>query len=113
MTRKNKPKKIQKKTLRKTTKDTEKIKDLAKKKKIVFAETARVEYLRLFVDEVLDAIKEVCGIDPAFVSDESAVWDFTRGDEDEARKIGVALEVSVSEDDYIVDVAQRIKDDRG
>lgn len=100
-------------THKKTTKDMEKIKGLAKKKKIVFADTTRVEYLSLFVDEVLEAIQGVCGIDGAFVSDESMIWDFTRGDEDEARKIGVALEVSVSEDDYIVDVAQRIKDDRG
>lgn len=82
----------------------------------MYGSAERVEYLKFFVDEVLEAIQYACGIgDIAFVCDESQIGDFTcfRGGEDTARKIAEALEVAVSEDDYIVEVARRIKDLRG
>jgi hypothetical protein len=83
-----------------------------KKKKIEFASDDRVGYLQTWVDQVMEVVCRISGINMvAFVSDESMIGDFT--DEGDDQKISKELEVEASDTDYIVDVAQRLKNKFG
>lgn len=75
------------------------------KKKIVFASQEEIRELRPWIDEVLKAI----GHPEAWVSDKSMVCDFFL-EEDELREVVVKLLVPVEDDDYLIDVARRLRD---
>lgn len=95
---------------KKTAKKSRTAKNPFKGKKIVFATDKRVRELGKFCDEVLRAICKVSGLSSgAWISDESCVGDFPI-DEKNIQQLRDRLSVSVEVDDYIVDVAQRIKD---
>jgi hypothetical protein len=83
----------------------EEIQGMVRDKKIVFAPQDKIRDLRPWVQEVLKAI----GYPTAWVSNESCIGDFGP-DEEELAKIGEALGFPVKGRDYIVDVAQRLKD---
>lgn len=83
-----------------------------KKKKIELASETRVGYLQTWVDQVIEAVCKATGIETVcFVSDESMIGDFT--DEGDAQKISKELEIEVSDTDFVVDVAQRLKNKLG
>lgn len=112
---------------------------MKKKSKIVWASAVAVDALQPFVDEVLSSIAEHTGqpgVKSAFISDESAVYDFLAREDtgrtephpfDKARtvkivttdipanheivdKIAAELEVSVGLYDHIYEVAIRLRD---
>jgi hypothetical protein len=83
----------------------EEIQGLVRGKKIVFAPQDKIRDLRPWVEQVLKAI----GHPEAWVSNQSCVGDFGPDDEEMAQ-IQEALGIPVKGGDYIVDVAQRLKE---
>lgn len=83
-----------------------------KKKKIEFAPDDRIGYLKMWVDQVMEVVCKVSGIEAVFfISDESKIGDFTDAGND--KEISRELEIPVSDTDYVVDVAQRLKNTFG
>ena len=79
-----------------------------KGKKIVFASGKRVNELDNYVRLVLQAINDICGAGVgAWVSDRSCIGDFPI--EKDIQKLRDILKMPVEVNDYIVDVAQRLK----
>lgn len=72
---------------------------------IEFASTVLVETLESYVELVLDALKNP----EAFVTDLSTIGDFGL-DDDERSAASAMLEVTLSDTDYIYEVAQRLRD---
>lgn len=67
-------------------------------------------FLQEFVDKVMAAVNEVGCIHVGVTEDESKISDFLyKGELDELRR---SLKVPVSFNDYVVDVAQRLKDQK-
>lgn len=75
---------------------------------VEFSPTDEVEDLSEWVNKVLDAISDVWGIEPLFVSDRTAVADFTPTGE-AVSALGKKLGVLVHRNDYLIDVAKRLK----
>jgi hydroxymethylpyrimidine pyrophosphatase-like HAD family hydrolase len=95
---------------KKITRKAKAVKNLFKGKKIVFASGKRVSDLDKFVGQVLQAINDICGAGVgAWVSDESCISDFPIS-KTNIKKLQDILMVPVEVNDYIVDVAQRLKD---
>lgn len=82
------------------------------KMKIVCAPQDKVSDLEYWVNRIL----EVVGHPEALVTDESSLWDFfpfnEEADENKVRAIQNKLGVNVSLSDYLVDIAQRMRDSR-
>jgi hypothetical protein len=76
---------------------------------IEFASTESVEYLSTFTDMVMEQIYHITGIEDAWISDESSVWDFMETDADVAA-LAKALGVRIDRRDTIVEVAKRVRD---
>lgn len=74
------------------------------KKKIVLAPANKVGELRDEVRKVINAM----GIESFLVTDESTIWDFDM-DEEETQNLSKALGIPVSKNDYVWEVAQRLK----
>jgi hypothetical protein len=73
-----------------------------------------VEALQPYVDRVVYALKELCGISSLWVSDESCVSDVMCDGSDEeyaalGRALGIALDRTNEDDQYIVRIARRLK----
>lgn len=73
-------------------------------RRIIFADTAQVEELDPYVDQVLIAL----GHPDAWVSDESMIWDFGLTPE-EIDAVSERLGVPVSKKDRIIEVAKRLQ----
>ncbi len=74
-------------------------------KKIVFAPQDKIRALRPWIDQILEAI----GYGRAWVSNESCLGDFPLEDED-YEQLSELLGFLVEGKDYLVDVAQRLKE---
>jgi len=72
--------------------------------KIELAENDKIELLRKYVDEVLEALDHP----EALVTNESQVWNFT-SDKNELKRLSKKLKFSVDENDYIWQLAERCK----
>jgi len=84
-----------------------KIRRLAREGKVEFASQDTVKLLQPQIDQILDAV----GIKSAWISDGSCIGDFRR-DEDYQQyvdDIAAKLGVEVSQGDYIMDIAMRLK----
>ena len=79
------------------------------KLKLEFAPQEGLEYLSMFTERVLDALKEATGIRPFFTSDESSIGDFELEEKD-LKKMSELLGVLVKSDDLLIDIAKRMKD---
>jgi hypothetical protein len=94
---------------KKITRKAKAVKNPFKGKKIVFASGKRVSELDEYVRLVLQAINDICGAGVgAWVSDMSCIGDFPI--EKDIQKLRDILKMPVEVNDYIVDVAQRLKD---
>lgn len=78
------------------------------KLKLQFAESEGLDYLSDYTDRILEALKEVTGIDPMFISDETEIGHFPFEDGD-LKRMSEILGVEVKEDDLFTDVAKRMK----
>jgi len=79
-----------------------------KRKKIVFAPTTEVEYLHIWVDEICDAMQDLCECGaPIFISDLSMIGDMA--EDEEIKAVGERLGIPVKYDDLIIDVAKKLK----
>ena len=85
--------------------------------KVVFAEHDQIDWLRPYIDKVLEAI----GHPKALVSDKSSIGDFRTINflkDDKNKKdtyqefindISVKLDIDVNKKDYLIDIAMRLK----
>lgn len=79
------------------------------KLKIEFAGDDGLGYLSSYTDRILDALKEVTGIEPMFISDVTEMGHFEPTKED-LEKMSEILGVEVKETDLFTDIAKRMKD---
>ena len=77
--------------------------------KFKFAPDTELGYLSLFKDRILDALEEVSGIRPFFVSDMTSMGDFGEVGKKELAEMSDILGVPVKEDDLLIDIAKRMK----
>ena len=77
--------------------------------KFKFAPDTELGYLSLFKDRILDALEEVSGIRPFFISDMSSLGDFEEVGQKERAEMSELLGVSVKKDDLLIDIAKRMK----
>ena len=83
--------------------------------KVVVAPHERSGYLSMFVDQVLDVVREIAEIDgEIMITDLSSIQDFFAFEpmelrEKKAREIGERLGIEIKATDTIVDLAQRLK----
>lgn len=81
-------------------------------KKFEFAETTEIEYLSIWVDEIMDVMCRVCGCEPPiFISDQSLIGDMPPEDE-ELKKMAEELGIPIDGRDLIIDLAKRLKKSR-
>ena len=89
----------------------QKIKDAARKKKIKFASQKKLAKLDEFVERVMRVVVKISKIPNFyFISDISSIGDFPIKKKD-LPKLKKMLGVKVDLDDYIIDVAKRMKDE--
>ena len=85
-------------------KKLEQIQKLVREKKIIFAPQSRLLPLQPW----LNKIREALHIKSWWISDESTIGDFHL-DDYEFRELRATLGVEISRKDYLVDVAERLK----
>lgn len=85
-----------------------KIKQLAKAGKILPAPADKLSTLGPYIRKVVIAVEKALGISGVFCTDGSLLSDFSVDEEDLA-KIGQALGIVVKRDDYLWEVAERLK----
>jgi hypothetical protein len=76
--------------------------------KLKFAEDEGLGYLSTYTDRILEALKEVTGIEPMFISDETSIDHFPL-EEGDLKKMSEILGVEVKENDLFPDIAKRMK----
>ena len=77
-------------------------------KKIVFAPTTEVEYLSIWMEEICDAMRDLCECGaPLFVSDMSYIGELT--EDEELKKLSERLGVPIDPKDLFIDVAKKLK----
>jgi len=94
---------------------TARIRQAAEGGRIEWASDVIVEVLELYVDQIRKAIDEVCEseeigmAETAWISDESRICDFPL-EKPELAKLREVLGVPVEENDYIYEIAKRLRD---
>ena len=88
----------------------QRIRELARKKKIKFASQKKLVKLDEFVERVMRVVVKISKIPNSyFISDMSSIGDFPIEKKD-LPKLKKMLGVKVDLDDYIIDVAKKLKD---